>query len=194
MQKIIKVPSNWPFEHIPVWEYDGDNELEVSNFMCGECIHHHDGLCKCIDHKYVHFFRPWFSCDVGTSHHTICKAFEPHPDLYPAGYVEWQYLEGFDEWYRIWIKQWHNGRNPPWGSVQLIRASHTEGREHSDDRYSISYGDFLNCEIMKSDGVHCLDYAHIERTRKSITGYVWVHEGPGLWIPWENDTYKKVAK
>ena len=185
----IVIPTNWPFEHIPTWEYDDDGELEVSNFMCGECVHHHEGHCKCIDHEWVHFFRPYFSCDVGTSRHTICREFIPHPALYPAGCLEWDYLGRFDGWYRLWVKQWHYGHNPPWTKVALIRACKAEGREHSDDRYFVSYDDFVNCTIFKGDGIHCLDYTHIEMTRKNPIGYMWVHEGPGVWIPWDGDRY-----
>ena len=186
---MIKIPVDWPYEHIPSWDYDDDGNIEVSNYTCGECLYH--GNCKCIDHKWLHFFRPYFSCDVGTARHTICKAFTPHPDLYPAGCLEWDYLGGFDAWYRLWTKQWHFGRNPPWAKVPLIRASKTEGREHSDDRYYVPYHDFVNCQIMRDDGIHCLDFAHIERSRSNPIGYKWVHEGPGVWVPWAGDRYDK---
>lgn len=189
--KQITIPENWPFEHIPTWEYDENGDIEVSNFMCGECVHHHKGECKCLDHKWVHFFRPYFSCDVGTARHTICREFIPHPALYPAGCVEWDYLGVFDGWYRLWVKQWHHGHNPPWTKVPLIRASHTEGREHSDNCYYVSYDDFVNCNIMRDDGIRCLGYSHIERTRNNPIGYMWVHEGPGVWVPWDGDRYDK---
>lgn len=42
---------------------------------------------------------------------------------------------------------------------------------------------------MKDEGIYCLDYAHIEVSRKSVTGYKWVHEDSGLWIPWEDNKY-----
>lgn len=187
LMKQIKIPADWPYKHIPSWEYDDDGDIEVSNFMCGECIHHH--ACKCIDHKWVHFFRPYFSCDVGTSRHTICKAFEPHPKLYPAGCLEWDALGGFDEWYRVWRKQWHYNRAQPWNYIALISANHSKNREHSDDRYLIPYDDFINCNIMRADGIHCINYMHIEISRSSPIGYKWVCEGPGIWMPWDNNRY-----
>ena len=184
----IQIPADWPHSHIPTWEYDADGDIEVSNFMCGECLYH-GSQCKCIDHKLVHFFRPYFSCDVTTARHTICKQFVPHPGLYPAGCLEWDALGGFDEWYRIWRKQWHYNRAQPWSKLALIGASHPKGREHSDDRYFVSYADFLNCNIMHEDGIRCIDYSHIEIARNTPIGYKWVSEGPGIWMPWNNNKY-----
>ena len=187
---IPDIPPDWPYSHIPTWEYDEDGDIEVSNYACGEC-EYHGNKCKCIDHAYLHFARPYFSCDRLTSHHSICKSFKCDPLKYPAGCLEWDALGSFDKWYKIWIKQWHYNRNPPWPKIGLNRANQIEGREHSDNVYYVSYKDFLNCNIMKNEGIHCLDYIHIERTRekKYPTGYKWVHEGSGIWIPWENNRY-----
>ena len=186
------IPPDWPFSHIPTWEYDEDGVLEVANFTCIECKYFGD-KCKCIDHKYVLFHRPWFSSDRLREHHPICRSFEPDSAKYPAAYLEWDALGGFDKWYELWCKQWHNNHIPPYATVPLIRASQVEGREHCDDVYSVPYDVFLNCDIIKEDGIHCVDYRHIERSRnpRDITGYKWVHEGLGLWIPWENNKYLK---
>lgn len=192
----IQIPADWPHPHIPTWEYDEDGDIEVSNFICGVCLYH-GSQCKCIDHKWVHFVRPYFKCDQLTSWHSICKGFAPHPGLYPAGCLEWDALGGFDEWYRIWRKQWHYNRAQPWGKVGLIRANMTldeehdvaKNREFSDDVYYVSYTDFLNCNIMNEDGIHCIDYSHIEIARNTPIGYKWVHEGPGIWVPWDNNKY-----
>ena len=187
------IPANWPFEHIPTWELDKDGELEVDNLTCRTC-EHHGKQCKCIDHDHVHFFRPYFSCDVGTADHTICRAYKPSKTLYPAGYIAWEFLGGFDEWQRLWRKQWHPRRDHDYSpQVCLIRAHTTDDRSFSDDRYIVSYDDFVNCRIMQPDGIHCLNYIHIERTRdqRFVTGYKWVYEGPGIWRPWNDNTYLK---
>lgn len=192
----IHIPSDWPFEHIPTWEYDEDGDLEVANFMCRTCVYF-GSRCKCINHDYVHFSRPWFSCDVMRENHIICKQFKPSWALFPAGCLEWNALGGFDEWHRLWRKQWHYGRDQPWAKIGLIRAINTldaehdraKDREFSDDIYYVSYEDFLNCQIMQKDGIHCLDFEHIEISRNSPIGYKWVNEGPGLWIPWEKNMY-----
>ena len=194
----VIIPPTWPHSHIPTYTYDEYGDLEVSNFMCCEC-EYFGSNCKCIDHKYVHFSRPYFSCDVLREHHPICRQFKCSWDKYPAGCLEWDALGGFDEWYRLWIKQWHYNRNPPWSIIALIRAINTLDAEHdiskdrkfSDDRYYVSYDDFLDCNIMKDDGIHCLNYMHIEKSRnpKDVTGYKWVSEGSGLWIPWEDNKY-----
>lgn len=194
----VRIPDDWSFEHIPIWEYDEDGDLEVSNFMCRTC-EYFGGKCKCINHNYVHFHRPWFSCDVMRENHTICKQFKPLWDLSPAGCLEWEALGGFDEWYRIWRKQWHYNKDQPWTKVPLIRAvkeldeehDRAKDREFCDDVYYVPYEDFLNCDIMQKDGIHCLDFQHIEIDRKSPLGYSWVSEGPGLWIPWEKNRYIK---
>lgn len=185
--RTITIPADWSYEYIPTWEYDKNGDLEVSNFMCGECQHHNKGACPCIDHRWAHFHRPYFSCDVTTSQHTICRQFVP---IYPALKLEWDFLGGFDEWLRLWRKQWHPRKGQDYApNIPLIQASRAEGREHSDDVYTVPYDDFINCTIMRTEGIHCLDYTHIEMARKSVLGYKWVHEGPGLWIPWENDKY-----
>ena len=156
----------------------GAEEFEVSNFMCGACKYFGKS-CKCIDHSQIHFSRPYFSCDEFTAHHTICRAFEPL-EIYKALYVEWWFvLGGFDRWQQLWSEQWHNGKLPR--TVSIIRAGKPpEGREFSDDRYEVPYENFVNCQIMKPDGIHYLRYSHIERTRSSPIGYKWVHEGPGI--------------
>lgn len=199
----IQIPDNWPFEHIPTWEYDEDGDLEVSNFMCHECEYFGNN-CKCIDHRYVYFSRPWFSSDKLRENHSICKAFKPDTCRCPAACLEWDALGGFDEWYRIWRKQWHYNRPEPWTVISLQRAimdideEHdiSKDREFSDDYYTISYQDFLNCRIMREDGIHCLDFCHIEKSRnpKDVTGYKWVHEGPGIWVPWQNNKYIKTLE
>lgn len=185
----IKVPDDWPYEHIPTFYYDEDGEPEVDNLYCQLCAHKE---CKCIDHKWVHFFRPWFSCDVLTEHHTICSAFIFDDKRYPAGKLIWDAIGGFDEWLRLWRKQWHPRRKYDYApTVSLIRAKQVDGREHSDDMYYVSYDDFVNCNIMRPEGIHCLNYSHIERSRQSPIGYKWVYEGPGIWIPWEDNKYEK---
>ena len=187
----IKVPADWPFGHIPVFTYDEDGEPEVDNLECGLCAHKE---CQCIDHKWVHFFRPWFSSDVLTSHHTICSAFLFNEKAYPAGKLIWDAVGGFDEWQHLWRKQWHPRTHSEYSPrVALIRANQIEGREFGDDMYFVSYEDFVNCNIVREDGVHCLDYHHIERSRnpKDVTGYKWVSEGPGIWVPWEDNRYEK---
>lgn len=194
----VHIPDDWPFEHIPTWEYDNDGDLEVTNYTCGECEYFGKN-CKCIDHNYVHFFRPWFKCDELTSWHSICKQFKPSWHKFPAGYLEWDAIGGFDEWHRIWRKQWHYNRNQPWSVIPLIRANMVLDKEHDkaknrefgDDVYYVSYEDFINCNIMQKDGIRCLDFQHIEISRKpkDITGYKWVSEGPGFWIPWEDNKY-----
>lgn len=189
------IPSDWPFEHIPVPTYDEDGELEVDNFTCGLCKYSGE-KCKCINHKYIHFFRPWFSCDVYTWHHTICRQFALNTPLYPYGGLEWDFIGGFDEWLRLWRKQWHPRKDyalySP--SVSLIRAKQVENREFSDDVYVVSFNDFINCNIIKDDGIHCISYRHIERSRdpKNVTGYKWVYEGAGIWVPWDNNRYIKL--
>ena len=184
---VIQIPPDWPYEHIPVFEYDEDGEPEVDNLCCGLCAHKE---CKCIDHKWVHFGRPWFSSDVLTEHHTICGAFEFDEHLYPAGKLIWDAVGGFWGWQRLWRKQWHN----PWYQprVTLIRANQVEGREFGDDVYIVSYDDFMNCDIMRPEGIRCLNYRHIERSRnpKDVTGYKWISEGHGLWVPWEENRYE----
>lgn len=185
----IQIPENWPFEHIPVFTYDEDGEPEVDNLECRLCAHKE---CKCINHEYVHFFRPWFSSDVMTGHHTICSAFMFNEALYPAGKLIWDAVRGFDGWRILWAKQWHH--SPDYKpNISLIRAKQIEGREFGDDVYIVSYDDFVNCNVMRTEGIHCLNYRHIERSRnpKDVTGYKWVSEGPGLWIPWEDNKYEK---
>lgn len=199
---VVNIPADWPYEHIPTWEYDKDGDIEVSNFMCRQCKYF-GSHCKCIDHRYVYFSRPWFSCDKLRENHPICKAFKPYFQSCPAGYLEWEALGGFDEWYRLWRKQWHHNRNPVWTHISLIRAIPTidaehdiaKDREFSDDVYTVPYEDFLNCDIVREDGIHCLDFRHIEYSRnsKSVTGYKWVSEGPGIWIPWDSNKYIKAA-
>lgn len=150
---------------------------EVNNYTCGECRYHNSD-CRCIDHRYIHFCRPWFSCDVMTAHHAICSAFSPNPH-YPAIYFDWHANGGWDGWFPLYIEQWHNGRTPT--TIAIIKAKKPkEGREFSDDRYFIPYEDFIACNIMKPDGIHYTDYTHIERTRKNPLGYEWRHEGPGI--------------
>ena len=181
---LVQVPADWNYPYIPFFTYDEDGEPEVDNLECKLCAHNE---CKCIDHKWMHFARPWFSSDVLTTHHTICRAFLFNEQLYPAGYLIWKAVGGFDGWHRLWVKQWHSS---PLGieykpRIPLIRANQVEGREFSDDVYIVSYDDFLTCNIVRNDGIHCLDYRHIERSRnqKDVTGYKWVYEGPGIWIP-----------
>lgn len=186
----IIVPADCPYEHIPSFTYDEDGEPEVDNLECRLCAHKE---CKCINHKYVHFFRPWFSSDVLTQHHTICSAFEFDECRYPAGKLIWDAIGGFWEWQRLWRKQWHDSsaRKEYKPSVPLIRSKQVDNREHSDDVYFVSYDDFVNCRIMRPEGIHCLNYRHIEISRQSPIGYKWVNEGPGLWIPWEDNIYEK---
>lgn len=196
-----RIPDDWPFEHIPTWEYDEDGDLEVTNFICCQC-EYSGSKCKCINHNYVHFYRPWFSCNVMRERHSICRQFKPSWGLFPAGYLEWEALGGFDEWYRIWRKQWHYNKDQPWTKVPLIRAikeldeehDRAKDREFCDDVYYVPYEDFLNCNIMQKDGIHCLDFQHIEIDRKGPIGYSWVSEGPGLWIPWEKNKYIGVSQ
>lgn len=159
------------------------SEIEVSNLTCDHCrwwsARESGSHCKCIDHNVVHFHRPWFSCDVMTGKHTICSAFEPIT-YYPAVLREWEEAGGFEGWYPLWIKQWHFGRVPH-RTISLIKAgSPPAGREIQDDVYTVPYEDFLNCNIMKPDGIHYLDHAHIERSHKNPIGYIWVHDGPGI--------------
>ena len=168
---------------------DPREDFEVTNFMCGDCRYRCEA-CQCIDHKQVHFSRPYFSCDPFTAHHTICSAFEP-VDYYPALWFEWHYvLGGFERWHKLWLDQWHNGKPPR--TVSLIRAGRPpEGREFGDDRWIVPYEDFVNCQIMKPDGIHYLDYVHIERTRKNPIGYEWIHEGPGI-LPYRTEGNNEV--
>lgn len=186
----IIVPADWPYEHIPSFTYDEDGEPEVDNLECRLCAHKE---CRCIDHKYVHFFRPWFSCDVLTQHHTICSAFEFDGGRYPAGKLIWDAVGGFWGWQRLWAKQWHDSpeRKEYKPAISLIRSKQVENREFGDDVYVVSYDDFANCRIMKPEGIHCLNYMHIEISRQSPIGYKWVNEGPGFWIPWEDNKYEK---
>lgn len=157
--------------------------IEVSNLTCDRCrnwtVRENECRCACIDHNVVHFHRPWFSSDVMTGHHTICSAFEPVS--WALGTLrEWDEVGGFKGWYPLWIEQWHWGR-VPYKTVSLIKAgAPPEGREIQDDVYSVPYEDFLNCNIMRPDGIHYVEYKHIERSRKSPIGYKWVSEGPGI--------------
>lgn len=189
----IHIPEDWPFEHIPsLPEYDEDGDIEVDNFTCENCEYHNSNQCKCINHDYVHFFKQWFYCDVYTPFHTICRQFKPSWQKYPYGCLEWDAIGGFDEWQKLWRKQWHPRTGEPYSpNCALIRAHTVEGRDLSDDIYTVSYDDFVNCNIIREDGIHCLNYRHIERTRDPmyVTGYKWVSEGPGLWVPWEDNRY-----
>lgn len=151
---------------------------EVDNLTCDHC-RFHGSQCKCIDHRLVHFSRPWFSCDVMTGKHTICSAFEP-VTYYPALVREWHEVGGFDRWHKLWIDQWHHGRIPFQTCALILAKRPKPGREFSDDRYYVSYQDFVDCNIMRPDGIHYLDYAHIEQSRKSPIGYIWKHDGPGI--------------
>lgn len=156
--------------------YNNCSCIEISNLTCDHCKY--CGMnCKCIDHNVVHFSRPWFSCDVYTGKHTICSSFDP-VSYFKYVIDEWQEVGGFWNWQRLWKEQWHNGRLPQ--SIALILAKPRQGREFSDDRYYVSYDDFVYCNIMKEDGIHFYDYAHIEKSRKSPIGYIWIHEGPGI--------------
>lgn len=196
----VHIPKDWSHPHIPTFEYDEDGDLEVSNFMCQHCKFF-GSQCKCIDHQFVLFSRPWFSCDKLRERHTICKAFMPHSERYPAGCLEWNALGGFDEWHKLWRKQWHYNRKAPWSVISLQRAIHENDDEHdiakdrgfSDDYYIVPYQDFIDCAIMREDGIHCLNFYHIEYSRnpKDVTGYKWVPEGPGIWVPWEHNRYIK---
>ena len=108
-----------------------------------------------------------------------CSAFEPVARSAPAIFREWYMNGGWDGWYPLFIEQWCNGVTPR--TVTLIKAGKPpEGREFSDDRYYVPYSDFINCRIMQPDGIHYVDYAHIERSRSSPIGYIWKHEGPGI--------------
>lgn len=49
-----------------------------------------------------------------------------------------------------------------------------------DDVWYVPYADFINCEIMKPDGIQYVEYKHIERSRQTVTGYKWVTEGGGI--------------
>ena len=188
---VIQIPPDWPFAHIPTFEYGIFGSPEVDNLECRLCAHK---KCQCIDHDWVHFFRPWFSSDVMTEHHTICRAFAFNEPLYPAGKLVWDAVGGFDGWHELWTRQWHDSptRKEYKPLVALIRARQVEGREFGDDVYHVSYDDFVNYNIMRPEGIHCLNYHHIERSRnpKDVTGYKWVSEGPGLWVPWEENRYE----
>ena len=152
-------------------------EPEVSNLMCGTCKCF-GKACKCIDHTQFHFARSCFSCDEYTAHHTICSAYDPM-NCYPALVWEWHILlGGFKTWQELWLKQWHDGKKPH--RISVIRAKAREGREFSDDVYEVPYDDFVNCELMKPDGLHYQRYRHIEKTRSSPIGYHWIEEGPGI--------------
>ena len=149
----VNIPDNWPYEHIPTWEYDEYGDIEVSHFMCCHC-EYFGNMCKCINHNYVHFARPWFSCDILREHHDICNNFKPSWDYYPAGCIEWDALGGFDEWYRLYIKQYCYNRNPPLTTISLHRAikildaehDKVKHREFCDDVYIVSYNDFLKMQ------------------------------------------------
>lgn len=148
---------------------------DVDLLTCG-CCKFIGEACKCINHKYVHFCRSCFSCDVMTRSHPICCKFEPVP-YYPAIVKEWQSIGGFDAWYRL---RYSDGDMPP-KEVSLISASKpAEGREATDDKYIVPWKDFVSCHIMRPEGIHYLKYLHIKRTRSSPIGYQWIVEGPGL--------------
>lgn len=154
-----------------------NKQREVDNYTCGEC-RYHSSECHCINHSLIHFCRPWFSSDIMTAHHAICSEFSPCPH-YPAIYFDWHENGGWDGWYPLYIEQWRNGKPPK--TIALIKAGKPpKGREFSDDRYYVPYDDFINCRIMKPDGIHYVDYAHIEISRSSPTGYIWKYEGPGI--------------
>ena len=151
---------------------------EVSRFECGECKYFGE-KCKCIDHTKVHFGRSCFSSDIYTYHHTICTAFEP-TENFPAVCKEWERLGGFWNWHKLFVEQWLGGKAPKEISIIFPKAL-KEGREVTDDVLYVPYEDFLNCEIMREDGIHYTSYRHIEISRKNVTGYKWFEEEGGVW-------------
>ena len=151
--------------------------MEVSNFRCGSCKYFGKS-CKCIDHSKVHFVRSCFSCDEYTAHHPICSAFEP-VEIYSALCDEWKQLGGFNGWYPLYVEQWHNGKAPKTTGIILPNPT-KEGRTVTDDVWDVPYDDFINCRIMRDDGIHYIKYRHIEKTRSSVTGYKWVEESEGI--------------
>ena len=152
-------------------------EREVTNYRCGSCKYF--GInCKCIDHSKVNFARSCFSCDDMTAHHAICSAFEC-VEHYPALYQEWKSYKDFWEWYALYREQWLEGREPE--TVGIIKLKpRDDKREVVDDVWMVPYKDFLECKIMKPDGIHYTQYRHIERSWKSVTGYQWTYEGEGV--------------
>lgn len=151
--------------------------VEVTNLQCGSCKYHGE-KCKCIDHTKVHFARSCFSCDDITLHHPICSKFEPI-EIFSAIVREWKELGGYNGWYPLYVEQWLNGNKPYTMGIILIKPL-KEGREVFDDVWEVPYKDFLNCQIMRDDGIHYVKYRHIERSRKSVTGYAWIEEGEGI--------------
>ena len=157
--------------------------IEVSNFRCGTCKYFGKD-CKCIDHTKVHFARSCFSCDEYTANHPICSAFEPK-EMYPALYKEWSDLGGFAGWYPLYVEQWLDGRKPYTIGIIMLKPV-KEGREVTDDVWEVPYADFINCRIMRKDGIHYSHYRHIERCRDSVTGYKWIEDGEGILNVWED--------
>ena len=151
--------------------------VEVTNFRCGSCKYYGKS-CKCIDQTKVHFARSCFSCDEYTAHHPICSSFEP-VESYSALVEEWNELGGFDGWYPLYVEQWLDGRVPKTISIILTKPT-KDGREAVDDIWEVPYGDFISCRIMRDDGIRYVKYRHIERSRKSVTGYTWIEEGEGV--------------
>lgn len=149
---------------------------EAPRFECGEC-EFAGSKCKCIDHTKIHFSRSCFSCDTYTAHHMICSAFKPNK-AYKGVVTEWDAFDGFDEWHRLFIKQWHNGKAPKY--VGIIRTEPTkEGREVTDDIWDVPYEAFINCKIITNGEIHYERYRHIEIKRSTPTGYIWMIDGKG---------------
>ena len=151
--------------------------VEVSRFSCGDCKYHGDN-CKCIDHTKVHFARSCFSCDEYTANHIPCYAYEC-VSYFPALRQEWEKIGNFWKWHELFITQWHNGKKPKTIDIILTRPT-KEGREVFDDVWEVAYDDFLNCNIIKDNKIHYINYRHIEKTRKTPTGYHWINEGEGV--------------
>ena len=152
-------------------------EIEVSNLMCRHC-QFFGSKCRCIDHTKIHFCRPYFSCDILTAHHTICGAFQPDAKAAPHVDYEWRLIGGFDEWHRLYIKQWRNGNEIK--HISIIPAHTKKGADCSDNYYLVPYDDFVRCQIMQPDGIHYINHRYIKMSRSSPIGYIWIDEGPGI--------------
>ena len=160
---------------------NSEGEHDVDSFTCQQCrfwgVRRSGNRCPCIDHRFVNFARPWFSSDVMTGSHVICRLFQPDREACPAAACLWDTLGGFDRWFHLWNKQWHPRIDYDLAFMGLNLARPIPGRHHSDDRFYVPAMAFFNAEMIRDGKIACSYATHIRKSKSSPLGYEWIREG-----------------